>query len=249
MWYGWLVVALALLAAGAVRADEQAEAKALIDKAIKAAGGKAPLDKAKAVVVKGKGKVEVGKEVPFTLEVSVQGFDQGRMDLVGDVDGVQHKVLLVINGAKGWVNAKDRVEDVPAELLAALKADARALRLAQMLVPLGDKAITLSPLGEVKINDQPAVGVKVVQKGQTDFNLYFDKKTGLPVKCELQVKDGGGGQEVAHEFFFADYKEAGGVKHFTKITFHRDGKKMIEAELSEVTPEDKLDDSLFAKPE
>jgi len=51
-----------------------------------------------------------------------------------------------------------------------------------MLAPLKDKAYTLAPIGEVKVEDRPALGLRVSRKGNRDINLYFDKKTYLRVK-------------------------------------------------------------------
>src|SRR2546430_9564395 len=45
------------------------------------------------------------------------------------------------------------------------------------LAPLKDKAFKLAPLGEVKVNDQPAVGIRVSCEGRPDASLYLDRKS------------------------------------------------------------------------
>jgi hypothetical protein len=249
---GWLVAGLLVAAASPARADDQADMRALVDKAIKAAGGQAKLKKLKAVTWKAKGSVHAdNRDIEITMEASMQAADQGRLDLTAEVNGNTVTIALVLNRDKGWVKhpKSDKVEAIPKELLAVFNTDFRAVRLAQMLTPLKDKACTLSSLGEVKIDDRPALGIKVVRKGHADVDIFFDKKTHLPVKCQTKVKESKGGQEVTHDYFFSDAKKTAGVLHFTKVTFKRDDKTFLEVELSDIETVDKLDDSTFAKPD
>jgi hypothetical protein len=247
---GWLVAGLLLAAAGPARADDQADMRALVDKAIKAAGGQAKLKKLAAMTWKAKGTAHVdNRDIELTMEASMQGPDQGRLDISVVECGRTASVGLVLNKDKGWFKAPNRTDVVPKHLLTMLLADYRALRLAQMLTPLKDKACTLSSLGEVKIDDRPALGIKVVRKGYTDVDIFFDKKTHLPVKCQTKVKEDKDGQEVTHDYYFSDAKKTAGVLHFTKVTFKRDDKTFLEVELSDIETVDKLDDSTFAKPD
>jgi hypothetical protein len=248
--WGSLTLCLALVAPYSARSDDQADMKAVVDKAIKAAGGQAKLKKLKAMTWKGKGTFTAGKqEVTFTIDASIQGAKQAKLDLHAEHNGQSFEAGLVINGDKGWFKGPKGVEVITKELLAFLKNDFGALRLAQMLVPLKDKGCKLSALGEVKIGDKPALGIKVTRKGHADVDVYFDKKTHLPVKCTIKGKEDGNGQEKTHEFFLSEFKDAGGVKHFTKVLFKRDDKKMMEVELSDIETVDKHDAELFAKPE
>ena len=84
------------------RADEN-EAKAVVDKAIKAMGGEGNLSRIKAFVAKGKGTVFfAGKEIPFTFELKSQGIGQYRSGYEGEVDGNKFDGLTVLDGDKGW---------------------------------------------------------------------------------------------------------------------------------------------------
>jgi hypothetical protein len=169
--------------------------------------------------------------------------------MAAEFDGRSETVGLVINQDKGWFQGPNRVEAMPKEILTFLKADLYAIRLAQQLTPLKDKDCRLSALGEVNIGDRPALGVKAVRKGFPEVDVFFDKKTALPVKCQLQVKEGKGDETMAHEFFFSSAKKTDGLVHFTKFSFKRADKEMIEMELSDVKPVDEIDASQFAKPE
>jgi hypothetical protein len=241
--YGSMFVCL-VLAAAPLRADEQADGKALLDKAMKALGGEAKLGTLLAATLKGKITVqEGGKEETVTLQGQCQGLDQARLE----VEVMGRKALFVVNRDKAWFSDGNRTEEAPKEILDIILPDLYALRLAS--VPLADKEAKFSPLGEVKVGDRATWGVKVACKGRSEVDLYFDQENGLPVKCEVRVTEPGGNDEVAHEFLFTDYKDFDGVKHFTKVTLNRKGMKTFELELNEVKREEKLDDTLFAKPE
>ena len=106
----------------------------------------------------------------------------------------------------------------------------------------------LAAFGETKIGERTAVGIRVSRKQQKDVTLFFDKETHLLLKGETRSKEGDNGQEVGYEFFCSEHKEFDGVKHFTKLTFKRDGVEFLAIELSELTPKTKVDDAVFAKP-
>ena len=53
---------------------------------------------------------------------------------------------------------------------------------------------------------------------------------------------------VPEEVYYSDYKDADGAKVFTKLKVVRDGKTLIESELSDAKGADKLDAKLFEKP-
>jgi hypothetical protein len=257
MWYGSLIVGLWLALAGPVGAVPQKDKEegsgpvALVNKAIKAVGGEAKLKKLKSATMTMKGTFsENGMEITIATEVAVQDLDKYRLDATADVMGKTENVLLVVNGDKVWTKERNMVREAPKEeAVAVVKGDFHTLRLAQMLLPLKDKAYKLSSLGEVKVGDKPAVGVKAKRKGYADVDIYFDKKTHLPVKCKVLVEERKGQAAVPHEFLLSGVKKIGGFMHFTKIVVNRDGKKIVEFEVSAIRPEAKLKATLFDKPE
>jgi hypothetical protein len=238
-----------LPAADQVRADDQTEMQALVDKAVKAAGGKDKLARLAAATWKSKGRLNIKDEtIGLTVDASWQGLDQCKLDLSADVMGRTETAILIINKKKGWLKVRDRVQEAPKDFLTLLKPDLYALRSVQMLLPLQDKTCKLSPLGELKIGDQETVGIKVTRKGYPDLDIFFDKTSMLAVKCQMMFKDSRGGQEVSHEFFFSAYKATDGLSHFTKVTFKRDGNQHLETEVSELQALETLDNGTFDKP-
>jgi hypothetical protein len=115
------------------------------------------------------------------------------------------------------------------------------------LVPLGNKEFKLSMLGERKVGDRPAEGVKVSRKGHFDLSMYFDKETGLLAMTESRYKEARSGKEVKQETFFSGYKDVSGIKSPTKVSIKRDGKLFVESSI-EVKHLEKLDERVFAKP-
>lgn len=225
-----------------VRADDQADALALVKKSLVAMGGEEKVAKFKAQSWKEKGTYYgMGDGLPFTGNYTAQWPHQFRME----IEGV---FTIVINKDKGWVKTQDAVNELPAEQLKHQHEELYGGWVSSLL-PLKDKSFTLSPVGEVKIDSRDAIGIRVSSKDHQDVNLYFDKQTNLLIKMEHNVHaDELGGKEVLQETFLADYGEADGVKVPMKATLKRDGKLFVEAEMSAIKAEGTLDDSVFAKP-
>jgi len=245
-----LVLALAALG----RADDAADAKAVVEKAIQARGGADNLAKYKADVLKVKGAVHVsGLDIDFTGEISFQQPDKSRTVIEGTVMGTNFKSTRVVNGDKGWIDdllgAARQQRDMSKEELAEERESQNANSIIRLAV-LTDKAYTLSTVGESKVGDKEAVGILVKRKGYRDVSLFFDKKTHLLLKSETRGKDpqGGGDTEFTQEAFYDDYKKVGDLQVAHKQTVKRDGKAYLESEATEFKPEEKLDDGLFAKP-
>jgi hypothetical protein len=247
-----LAAALALAAPVVARADDQADLRKVIDKAIKAAGGEENLTKYKGETFKMKGKFYgMGEGVPYTAEFAVQLPDKSRVQVDGDLNGQKVNFFVRVNdGKKVWMKRinQETAEVTDKDELAEVKEDAYTERVSS-LVPLKEKGYELAALGEVKLDDKPAIGIRISHKGHRDVNLFFDKDSGLLVKREATVKDFDmGGKEFQQETLFSDYKEVSGFKHAMKLVINRDGKKYVEGEISDVEVKDKLDDSVFAKP-
>ncbi len=251
-----LLAVVVLVLAGPSRADDQSELRAVIDKAVKAAGGEANLAKYRASTWKAKGKIHVmGAALDYTGEWHEYDDAKARFSIDLDVMGQQVRQTNVVNGDKGWfkisVGGMDVMNDeMTKEMLDEAKEEFHHGRLLSLRAfALKDKDLELSPVGEVKVNDKPCFGIRVANKGRRDVSLFFDKETHLLLKAQMRVKDFmAGGNEVDQEFLFSDYKDFGGLKQATKFVMNRDGKPFLDAEVTEYKHEEKLDDGLFQKP-
>lgn len=231
-----------------VFADEQADLRALIEKGIKARGDADKLARNKAQQWKGKGKFHgLGEAIDFSGEWAVQLPGQTRNRLEMDFNGAKFERVSVVNGDKGWIKLNGNLEEMDKDQLTEEKAQAH-VGLVASLLPLRDKSFQLASLGEAKVGDRPAVGVRVSQKNQRDVSLFFDKETGLLLKSETRVKDPQSGQEATQELLYGDYRAVDDVKHPMKVTIKRDGKPFVEVEWTDFKAQEKLDDGTFAKP-
>jgi hypothetical protein len=140
-----------------------------------------------------------------------------------------------------------QVRDMPKEALAQKKKWKFAKDL-DRLGFLGDAGIALSVLDEINVEGKSAVGVLVKAQGQPDTQLYFDKTTGLLVKRVQRVLDPSSGKELQGEVIYSDYQEKDGLKHYGKTAAFIDGKKVIDARVTEVEFFEKLDPKVFARP-
>lgn len=237
-----LVLTLAWWTGNATRADDKSDARAVIDKAIKAAGGEAKLEKWKASTWKEKGiYYGMGNGLPYVGEYAAQFPTQFRME-------IENVFMIVVNGDNGWMKANNQTMDMSKEQVAAQKEEMYTGWVSH-LTPLTDKSYALALIGDDKVNDRPVIGVKVSSKGHRDVDLFFDKETGLLAKTHSTVKDmEQGGKEVSQDVVYTDYKEVNGIKAPMKVLINREGKKYVEAELSDLKALDKLEDSVFAKP-
>src|SRR5712691_2595552 len=158
-----LSLMVGLVLAGASRGDDQAEAKALVDKALKAMGGEEKLAKCKAFTTKGKGTIYQPGEVAISEESFWQPPGQYRADMDITADNLKIKLVYVFNGDKGWIKTGEKTEEMAKGLREGFMDYFYALRLGMNPADLKGDGAQLSPLGEVKIADRPAVGIQVTR--------------------------------------------------------------------------------------
>jgi hypothetical protein len=227
--------------------DGSDEARAIIDRAIQARGGKAGLARLRMVRIKGTGKETAnGTEVVLTWEQTARLPDRIKSVQKVVVAGEALSMTVVLNRDKAWVRANDQTQEVPAKMLVLLKEELHVNAL-ELLTVLKGKGYELFTLPETKVHGRPAVGVKVTSRGHSDVKLFFDKKSCMLVKRQRYVDNGLGGK-VAEEVVYSDYRETDKVQVPRKIIKFLDSKKVSEHLVTEVQFLDKLDDSVFAKP-
>lgn len=225
-----------------VRADDRADAMSLINQALEAAGGADKLAKAKGQIWREEGTYYgMGDGVPFTSSCAVQFPNRFKMEIEGFF-------LIVLDGEMGWMKANGETSELKGEELKE-HLESQYSGWVASLVPLADKAFQLKPLGESKVDDQLVKGVLVSRDGHRDVKLYFGDKSGLLVKSEFEVLETEqGGKKVSQEVFYDDHQEVDGLRLPRKITIKHDGKKFVEAKVSELKTAEMLDDEIFAKP-
>jgi outer membrane lipoprotein-sorting protein len=243
-----LSAAVCLTLALAGRAAAQDEARAIIERAVKASGGEQKLAKLKAVKAKFKGMGEfAGNRVALNGDIAIQMPRQMRVDAQAEIQGQNVTILTVVNGDKAWLQVLGETTELKGEELEDEKEGLYAEHIQSLVPLLRDKSFTLTAIGEVKVNGRDAMGVRVASKGHKDVNLYFDKSTALLAKQERRSLDEAK-NEVTEETFYSDHKDVDGVKVPMKTMVHHDGKMFLEIEVTEYQFLDRIDDGEFARP-
>jgi hypothetical protein len=238
------------LLVSAPAAFAQDAARVILKKAIQAQGGEAKLAKLQTMRIKAEGATDLvpnQPNVPFTIEDTWQMPNQYKTESSFQLMGKKFTQTQVIDGDKGWIiQADGQVQDMPNDALAEMKEQKYAEDLDRLRF-LNEKGIELSVLDEIRVGGKTAVGVLVKSKGHRDVKLYFDKASGLLVKREQQVLDPSSGKEAKREVVFSDYQKKDGLKHYKKIVAFRDGKKVIEANVTEIQFFERLDPKVFCQ--
>jgi len=243
LWSAFVV----LLGGASLRAQDSA--RAIIERAAKAHGGLEKLARIRADRIEVKGNLYVeDKPTPFTGVTMVQLPGQYKHAIqVMTPNGIVSMVQ-ILNGDKALVTIDGQPQrmitpSALAEMRETFQLN-RAVRLAPLLT---DRGYDLTLLPEVKINDRPALGVGVTARGRKELRLYFDKEMGLLVKTE-HTFDASEGKTVRQEVYYGDFRDLGGYKRPLKLAAFREGKKVMDVELTDVKYFDKIDDAEFTKP-
>ena len=225
-------------------------AKDILEKAITAHGGADLLAKNKAGQTKAKGKITlpgVG-EVDFTQESAFMLPDKFKESVEITVGGQNIVVLTIANGDNISIDAAGNKVEVSDAIKGSIKQATHMLSVGRLVGPARDKGYELSLIGESKIDDTPVVGVRVSMKDKKDISLFFDKKTNLLAKMEYRSSDPMSGNEFNEERIVTGYKkDAEGNMIPGKVTVLHDGKKYLEAEITEAKYLEKLDDAEFKR--
>lgn len=249
-----LGLAVSVPSAQAAGEREDAAARDIIDKAIKAHGGADKLSQFKVVSAKWAGKHKV-ENVFFWNAVRVVTYqmpDKIRYDFeVENPNGVKFAFSRVVNGKQGWQGLARGTRDLKEAEVAHIVEEVYAHWLASM-VPLKDKGFEFSLFGEAVVDGKEAVGVLVSCKGRPDVNLFFDKQTGLVIKSERRATDPATNVEYTAESIYRDHKAFQGVMWPTNRLDRRDGMDLEENsgrfELSEYQAHEKLEETSLARP-
>jgi hypothetical protein len=172
----------------------------------------------------------------------------GRLTLPGG-----HSSTIVLIGEQGWVAFGANKRRLEGDGLAFYQNFHYGTILSN-LVALAEEGFTAVPAGEATVAGKKCFALVVKRPGKPDLKMFFDKDTKLVVKTEFRgrfliaptlVFDR---SETFVEFYFRDYKEVDGIKHWHVREQWRNGRKFSELTLSEVRLLKRRDDSLFHFP-
>jgi hypothetical protein len=246
---GLSLAALFLLAAGPARTEDAKDAKAIIDKAIKALGGEEKLTKAmQGATWKTKGTITFGgNDNPVSTENTLKGLDHYKSKFMGEFGGNQIEGITVLAGDKGWRSFAGMEMEMDKDAIENEKRNIYLSAISVLVIPVKEKGFKAEAAGEEKVDNKAAVVLKITGPDGKDSKLYLDKETGLPVKQVAKVNNFMG-QEVTQESLFSDYKDMGGIKKAAKTIIKHDGEKLMEMQVTEFKVLDKVDPKTFEKP-
>jgi hypothetical protein len=237
---GLTLVGGLILFSGSARPGEKDEARAIVMRAIKASGGETALKKHESMTWTEKGTYYgMGDGLPYTGKMAVQLPGQFRME----IEGV---FVIVVDNDKAWMSAGGDTKPIEGEALARQQRNQKA-GLISSLLPLTDKAFTLTVIDGAEVDKKPAVGIKVTRKDYPEVKLYFDKASGLLVKNQVKVFSDEEKKDVTQEQFFSKHKEIEGAKVPMHVVIKRDGKLFVETDIMDLKV-GKLDAKTFAAP-
>ena len=242
-----LLSAVVLLAPAAARAAD--DPKEIVARAVKAHGGEEALTKRKAGTASAKGKLKLPGlgEVEITQEIAYLLPDKFKESVSFTIMGRAVTVETVANGDAVAITANGQKVPVPDAAKTAIKDAQKMLRLGRLVPLLTEKGVKLSLIGEVKVEDKPAVGVQVSTEGGKDLNLFFSKDTGLLAKVEHRTVEGQTGKEITEERIIQEYQQKDGIPLPKKILIKHDGETFLEAEILDAKLLESLDESEFKK--
>lgn len=232
-----------------IRADDAADARSIIERAVKAHGHKVG---ATPAVTTWKEKIALdalGQMVELDTEWTVQVPDKLRLQMTVAVQGTNIDVLAILNGEQMWFLVNGQLQDGATPQLADMLTEMNRMWATSLTPLLTEDVFQLATAKEKKVNGKPTRGVIVRNGRNAVVTLYFDKETGLLAKREATVKDQGTDMEVLEEVVVSDYKEADGRKYHTRVVVTRNSKPFYRSEVSRPRAVEKPDSKLFDKPE
>jgi len=193
-----LVLALTAVTASAQTVDE------LIEKYLKAQGGREKVAAIKSMRMEGKMEVGQGMQMPIKVEVVTPD----KMRFEGTMQGMT--LVQAINGDSGWqimpFMGKTEPEPMSAEDVAQGKKQLESFDPLSRYKELGH---TLELVGKEDLEGSPVYKLKLTRKDGEVTHLYLDAESYLLIKTAGKTKVQG--QEVEAETNIGDYKEVGGL--------------------------------------
>jgi hypothetical protein len=243
-----LVLTLGCLAVRTEAGQAQEAVQVIVEKAIRAHGGQARIERSRARETRNKGTFSVaGQELPFTQDVSYEWPNRFKGVLELQTAAGPATAVTVFDGLHAWRSIQAQTQELDGTALEEVKEETYVTQLIR-LTNLRSPGLQLAPGGEATVAGRPAVAVKVSSPGHRDVTLYFDRESGLLVETQRHAVDVKTTKEYLEEKVFTDYRVTDGLPWPRRVTIYRDGQKFIDAETVSVRYLEKMDAGVFAKP-
>jgi hypothetical protein len=204
-------VVLLLLCVARARAEEP---RALVERAVKAAGG--DVDPSRYPATLATGPIKVPRVLaPAAGELYYQSVTTVRFDLHIFPGPDQDSVRWVVDGDTVWLLEEHGLQETPARNRPHWQLMARFFSPVLLPSLLADRGVTFSPLPVAIIQGRTAHGVKATLDERVSFHLYFDQQSGL-LLCKTAVFADRSAEEKT--VFLSDYREPGVAEDEATLT-------------------------------
>jgi hypothetical protein len=227
-----------------VAVAQQDRPEELVKSAIAAAGGAEVLEKFPAGRVTGKGTMTfAGVETAFMIEQAYQIPGKLRTLIRCEIQGQKWELLQVLDGETGKQKINGRLIPMTDIAIKELQLATLLNEVAQLTTLGTDRKFTLKPDKVEKGHDQTGLFVQV--RGQPDFRLGFDRKSGHLTRIAYKAYDPDTALETEKEILFSEFKEYSGLTRATRSVVNREGKPIVDLTIEKFTPLNTIDPKAF----
>jgi len=229
-----------------LRADDRADALAVIERAIDAHGGARRLERLHAYRREAHGKQSAGeKEIDFSTVLTLDLPDRFHDDITAQNAGEKLRIVQIVNGDKAW-RTIEGMATLAADESEELREEMYLMRI-ETLLPLRGDEFRLSLLPDASVDGRLAHVIQVAQKGHHLIKLYFDARAGLLIKTAHNVRRGA--VPILKEYRLSEYKNFDGVRLPTRLAEYRNDTRVSELTVTQYRFIERPDAALFERPE
>ncbi len=230
--------------AGIERQEPTGNARAILDRAIRAKGGEPALRAIKTIVMTGTMLVAAPKPITAQTTSYIEYPDRFRLD-AGLPAG---EVTQVYAAGDAWMKDQAGVHDVPPpgreNLAASVSRDIIAL-----LLGAADGRLKLDvAAGQGEALSRPADILRVSGPSVPPVDLFVDRASGTIVGKRYTVQQPGSIGKVPTEEWYSDYRSVGGVQVAYRTVVRRGEATILDQTLTDFRPNAPIEASLFTRP-
>jgi hypothetical protein len=241
-----LVAAVCLSCTTHGRTDSPAPStpEAIVERAIERVGGRAALDRARALIWEGDASVHVrGRTVDLAGRWAVQPPDSAVVATYERSRGPASVRRLILSGTRGWFERDGQLTPMPPTVLAN-EREQFYLYNVMRLVPLRAEGVTLTGIAPDSLGQR---GVRVTQSGRPDVDIYVDS-TGRLAHLRTRVTDAMSGNPAVEDVWLAGVVEADGVRWPRSVRLTLDGAPYFELQIRTLRVMPRLEEAWLAGP-
>jgi hypothetical protein len=235
---GFFLIAAAAVALGApARLSGQDPARALLDRAIVAAGGVSNLQRHRVLGWHGTATINAsGRIVRIEGDWRIEPPDRAHIATFEVEKGPTWTRSLSIDGDKGWTTREGNSLVLP-EMFVRNERDQFYLYWLARLVPMLENEFRLTP---VDPDEQGRTGFRVERDGRRDATLYFTSDARL-ARIVTTITDPTNGRNLSQELRFGGHISASGIVWPRRIQVVQKETIFFDLELSSLQVLDKLE--------